>query len=146
MAYPPVRHPTCLPLSQVTIHLQFPNGLPAFEAQHQFRLVERQECQPLLFLESETNPNLSFLLLPIATIDPDYRLSLSADDREILGACEESSLRCLAVITAAEDLPPTANLLAPVVVNLAAGRAVQAVRCDTVYSHKHPLLEGASCS
>ena len=130
----------------MTIHLQFPNGLPAFEAQHQFRLVERLESQPLLFLESESNPNLSFIVLPIAMIDPDYQLALSADDREALGACAESSLRCLAVITAAEDLPPTANLLAPVVVNVAAGRAVQAVRCDTIYSHKHPLLaEGASC-
>jgi flagellar assembly factor FliW len=47
---------------------------------------------------------------------------------------------CLALLSAAENGPLTANLLAPVVINLAAGRAVQAVRSDRAYSHKHPLL------
>jgi flagellar assembly factor FliW len=124
--------------------LEFPHGLPAFEAHKRFKLVDQQ---PLLFLESETNPDLSFLLLPMALIDPDYRLALSPEDRETIGAADQSSLLCLAVITAAEDLPPTANLLAPVVVNLESGRAVQAIRSDTVYSHRHPLLpDGAPCS
>lgn len=131
----------------MTIHLEFPYGLPAFETQKRFRLVESRECEPLLFLESETNPELSFLLLPMAMIDPQYQLALSAEDRETLGASSMSSLRCLAVITAAEELPPTANLLAPVVVNVDSGRAVQAVRSDTAYSHNYPLLpEGVTCS
>ena len=32
------------------------------------------------------------------------------------------------------------------VVNLDCGRAVQAVRCDPVYSHKHPLLQKRPCA
>jgi flagellar assembly factor FliW len=120
----------------VTLHLDFPHGIPAFETQTRFRLTDRE---PLLFLESETNPGLSFLLLPVALIDPDYRLALSPEDREIIGASGESRLMCLAVITAAEDSPPTANLLAPVVINLDNGRAVQAVRSDAVYSHKKAI-------
>ena len=117
----------------MTLHLEFPHGIPAFETHTQFRLIERE---PLLFLESEATPDLSFLLLPVKLIDPEYRLTMSAEDRETLGACPESRLLCLAVITAAEDSPPTANLLAPVVVNLDNGKAVQAVRSDAVYSHK----------
>jgi len=120
----------------VTLHLDFPHGIPAFETQTRFRLTDRE---PLLFLESETNPGLSFLLLPVGLIDPDYRLALSPEDREIIGASGESRLMCLAVITAAEDSPPTANLLAPVVINLDNGRAVQAVRSDAVYSHKKAI-------
>jgi flagellar assembly factor FliW len=128
----------------VTYQLEFPLGIPAFEAERRFRLIERD---PLLFLESETNPGLSFLLLPVALIDPDYRLALAPEDRETIQASAKSPLLCLAVITAVEDSPPTANLLAPVVVNLDSRRAVQAVRSDSVYSHKHPLLaEGAPCS
>ena len=122
----------------MTHTLEFPHGIPAFETERRFRLIDRE---PLLFLESETNPELSFLLLPIALIDPDYQLSISAEDQETIGASEASDLLCLAVITAAEDLPPTANLLAPVVVNLDTLRAVQAVRADRMYSHKHPLLQ-----
>jgi flagellar assembly factor FliW len=128
----------------VTKHLEFPCGLPAFETYTRFKLVEKH---PLLFLESETNPDLSFLLLPVSLIDPDYRLALSPEDRATIAAVDESPLMCLAVVTAVEDLPPTANLLAPVVVNLDSGRAVQAVRSDTMYSHKHPLMpEGVPCS
>lgn len=136
----------------MTINLEFPHGIPAFETETRFRLTESAEREPLLFLESEANPELSFLLLPVATIDPDYRLALSAEDRETLGDGPESRFVCLAVITAAEDSPPTANLLAPIVVNLDSAnpgslRAVQAVRADRVYSHKHPLIpEGAACS
>jgi flagellar assembly factor FliW len=128
----------------VTINLEFPHGLPAFETEKRFRLTQSLERAPLLFLESETTPGLSFLLLPLAAIDPGYRLALSAEDRELIDAPpvpeNGANLVCLAVITAGEDLAPTANLLAPVVINLASGRAVQAVRSDRVYSHKHPLL------
>jgi len=127
----------------VTHHLEFPYGIPAFETERRFRLIDRE---PLLFLESETTA-LSFLLLPIALIDPDYRLTLTGEDRAALGASDHSRLVCFAVVTAAEDLPPTANLLAPVVVNLDSGRAVQAVRSDALYSHKHLLVpEEAACS
>jgi flagellar assembly factor FliW len=128
----------------VTKHLEFPYGLPAFETYKRFQLTENP---PLLFLESDTEPKLSFLLLPMSLIDPQYDLALSAEDREALGVDSTTPLLSLAVVTAVEDLPPTANLLAPVVVNLESGRAVQAVRSDRVYSHKHPLVPaGASCS
>jgi len=122
----------------VTHNLEFPNGIPAFETERRFRLIDRE---PLLFLESDRNPELSFLLLPVTLIDPDYKLALTGEDRAILEASAESPLLCLAVITATDDSPPTANLLAPVVINLDRGRAVQAVRSDAVYSHKHPLLQ-----
>jgi flagellar assembly factor FliW len=120
----------------VALHFEFPHGIPAFETETRFRLIDRE---PLLFLESETNPELSFLLLPVALIDPDYRMAISAEDRETIGASAASRLMCLAVITAAEDSPPTANLLAPLVINLDNGRAVQAVRSDSVYSHKKSI-------
>lgn len=100
-----------------------------------------------MFLESETSPGLSFLLLPITLIDPAYRLALAAADRQSIRATAKSRLAVYAVVTAVEDLPPTANLLAPVVINLDTGLGIQAVRCDSVYSHKHPLLpEEAPCS
>jgi flagellar assembly factor FliW len=120
----------------LTIHLDFPHGIPAFENETRFRLIDRE---PLLFLESEKNPKLSFLLLPVGLIEPDYKLAMSAEDRDAIGASGDSRLMCLAVVTAAEDSPPTANLLAPVVINLDNGRAVQAVRSDSKYSHKKAI-------
>jgi flagellar assembly factor FliW len=53
---------------------------------------------------------------------------------------------CLAILTVPKEGPVTANLLAPVVVNLATRVAVQAVRADTMYSHRHPIATLQSCS
>ena len=49
----------------------------------------------------------------------------------------------LAILTVAEG-GLTANLLAPVVVNLANRRAVQAIRPDGRHSHAHPLEAAAA--
>jgi flagellar assembly factor FliW len=46
---------------------------------------------------------------------------------------------CLAVLCLRET-GTTANLLAPVVVNLKNYRAVQAVSPESKYSHRHPLF------
>jgi flagellar assembly factor FliW len=124
--------------------LEFPQGLPAFETYTRFRLVQSSRYEQLLFLESKENPDLSFPVVPVPLLDPNYQLTLSDEDCIALGieaaGTALAQIVCLAVVTAYEDLPPTANLLAPVVVNFANGRAVQSVRADAVYSHKHPLI------
>lgn len=125
--------------------LQFPTGLPAFESQTQFLLIERPASAPLLFLQSVADPELCFLTLPVALIDPHYQVSLATEDLQLLGlnpAAESdlpSDVLCLAIVSAPDNGTPTANLLAPVVVNSANRRAVQAVRCDSRYSHCQPL-------
>jgi len=72
------------------------------------------------------------------------------EDRLALGieasGASRDQLLCLAVVTAYDDSPPTANLLAPVVVNLANGSAVQSVRYGAAYSHMHPLKPVVACS
>jgi len=54
---------------------------------------------------------------------------------------------CLAVLSIREN-GPTANLLAPVVINLSNGKGVQAVAVSSGYSHQHPMCaaeEAAAC-
>jgi flagellar assembly factor FliW len=141
--------------------LEFPLGLPAFETLRHFRLNRSSKYAELLFLESKENPEVSLPLVPMQLLDPDYQLAMSEEDRAALGLADtllgladtlvdtevlSAQILCLAIVTAYEDSPPTANLLAPVVVNLANGRAVQSVRSDALYSHKHPLIRGPECS
>jgi flagellar assembly factor FliW len=59
-----------------------------------------------------------------------------------------SEVLCLAIVSAQTDGTLTANLLAPVVINLNTRVGVQAVRQDARYSHQHKLIlegEGAPC-
>jgi flagellar assembly factor FliW len=125
--------------------LDFPSGLPAFEDQTRFVLIERPDLAPLVFLQSLARPDLAFPALPVAAVAPDYQLEIADEDRTLLGlpgqeTAADAGLLCLAIVTLSGQTPPTVNLMAPVVVNSALRRAVQVVQTTPRYSHQHPLF------
>jgi len=124
--------------------IDFPQGLPGFESERRFVIIEQPQTQPIVFLQSLGRADLSFLVLPVPAIDPNYELQLSSDDLKVLGLREEqvisAQLTLLAIICVSADLAPTANLLGPVAINRGNRRAVQAIRDDTRYSATHPLF------
>lgn len=134
--------------------IEFPRGLPGFDERGRFVAVRLDRTDPLIFLQSVEDASLCFTTLPVQAVDPQYRLSLSGEDRELL---DLSAMRqpvigrdalCLAVLSIRET-GTTANLLAPVVVNPRNLRAVQAVAQEPGYSHQHVLPaseEVAVCS
>jgi len=133
--------------------LEFPSGLPAFEDQTRLVMLERPGLRPLVFLQSLGNPKLCFITLPVGLIDPGYELELIAEDARLIGldrvvegeVPDPIDLLCLAILVVTENCP-TANLMAPVVINLKNRRGVQAVRVDKRYSHQHPLKPEPVCS
>lgn len=127
----------------------FPRGLPGFEDQNRFVLIVRDEVAPIVFLQSLTTPALCFLTVSVWVADPAYQAGITADDRDILGLDGQprpgDGTLCLAILSGSGEAF-SANLLAPVVVNLATRTALQAVRADSLYSHRHPLRrEAAPC-
>ncbi len=130
---------------------EFPAGLPGFEHERFFLPIEHPASHPIVFLQSLDSPALCFITLPVLAADPAYRLAVAPEDLRLLGLAEDCQpaigpeVLCLAVVSVAEGREPTVNLLAPIVVNLANRRAVQAVREGSDYSCQHPLT-GASCS
>lgn len=132
--------------------IEFPRGLPGFETRRRFVAVHQPASHPLVFLQSLEEPGLCFLTAPAAAVEPDYRLEIGAEDLDTLGwdLDRPPSLKdvlCLAVLTVREN-GPSANLLAPVVVNLSNRVAVQAVSPEPRYSHRHALApeEALVCS
>ena len=130
----------------------FPAGLPGFEERHRFLAVQLLDRHPLVFLQSLEEPGLCFVTLPVLAVDPKYRLRVGAEDLERLGLGGGRQPRigpevlCLAVVSIRAS-GPTANLLAPVVINVSNLRAVQAVMPDSGYSHRQALVpqEAAVC-
>jgi flagellar assembly factor FliW len=119
--------------------VEFPHGLPAFEDERRFVLIQPPTLTPLVFLQSAASPSLAFTALPMPLIDAGYELSMLAEDFEAVGCPAAGDLAVYALLTLSEDGPVTANLLAPIVVNTGTRKATQAVRSDSRYSHKHPL-------
>ncbi len=123
----------------------FPHGLPAFEDEKTFVLIEEPEKAPLVFLQSTERPSLCFAAFPIQVVDRTYDLAISPEDLEELGLDAErqpdlgSEVTVLALITMHGKNVPTANLMAPVVLNVKRRRGLQAIRHDCRYSHAYCL-------
>lgn len=128
--------------------VEFPEGLPAFENQTRFVLVERSETAPILFLQSLDNAELCFLTVPVEAIQPNYELTSPMEDLRDLGidaSTRNEDVLCLAILTARPDRMPTANLMAPVVIHRHTRRARQVIQTGSEYSFEHPLgAEGAA--
>jgi flagellar assembly factor FliW len=122
--------------------IDFPGGVPGFDHLRRFVLVEQAALAPLVFLQSLETPDLCFPAVPVGAIDPRYELEISPEDLEALKLDPSRQpevgreVVCLAVV-AARNGPPTANLLAPIVINLSRRVGVQAVRTDARYSHRY---------
>jgi flagellar assembly factor FliW len=125
--------------------VEFPCGLPGFEDCRKFVVVRLPQSDPLIYLQSLEDPGLCFITMPVLSVDPEYRLRVSDEDLDLLGLSSARQPRigddvlCLTVVSMKED-GPTANLLAPVVVNVRSLKAVQAISPDSRYSHQHALL------
>jgi flagellar assembly factor FliW len=123
----------------------FPRGLPGFETRSRFLPLTFPGREPLVFLQSLEDPGLCFITLPLWAAHPSYRLDMTREDMLLIGLRPGAQARigedmlCLAVVSAGPE-GPTANLLAPVVVNLRNRHSVQAVAASSRYSHRHPLV------
>jgi flagellar assembly factor FliW len=131
--------------------LTFPDGLPGFELATRFVLLEDPESAPVVSLQSLDCAELRFFAVPVGALDAQYSLAVNEEDLRRLGLPTERQpipgldVLCLTLLCAPRSGPATANLLAPVVVNLKTHVAVQAVRSDARYSHQHPLPGDGAC-
>jgi flagellar assembly factor FliW len=133
--------------------LEFPRGLPGFENRVRFIAVTFPASEPLIYLQSLEDPDLCFITMPLLAVAPRYRLGVDREDLGLLGLPLASQPRigedvlCLTVLSMREE-GPTANLLAPIVVNLKNRRAVQAIAQEGGYSHQYELMpaEAPVCS
>ncbi len=133
--------------------IDFPAGIPGFEQERRFVLIEQRELDPLVFLQSLTTPTLCFLSLHVRVVCRDYKLSISDEYLETLGLQRTSQpsigpkLACLALLHIDEN-EITTNLLAPIVIHIPARRGAQAIQTGSDYSlqHRIELVEAAVCA
>src|SRR5271155_3955364 len=123
----------------------FPQGLPAFEEEKAFVLIEASQQAPLVFLQSMARPSLCFVAFPILVVDKNYQLAIAPEDLEDLGLdpgrqpALGAEVLVLALISLRDQFLATANLMAPIALNVKTRRGLQAIRRDARYSHQHPV-------
>ena len=145
-----------MPIAQTKFHgdiqyephqvLRVPGGLFGFPEEKNFLLLELPSSRPLVFIQSVRSQNLCFISLPVQIVDPAYELSLRPQDVLALGYPQDAPpvmgkhLLCLAILTIGERRAATANLAAPLVVDIAAHCGIQAI-VTSPYSPRHQLSQ-----
>jgi flagellar assembly factor FliW len=122
-------------------------GLPGFPDARRFLLVEwAPDTSPFALLKSLDHDALEFLVVPPVAMFPDYAPELDDLEASSLGlTCAEDALVLVIVTVGDRPEDATANLLAPIVVNvhtLAAGQIV--LQGSSVEDLRRPLFADAA--
>jgi flagellar assembly factor FliW len=129
----------------------FPSGIPGFDAEKSFLLIERADTKPVLFLQSLAHLQVCFPLISVGAVCPDYQVALSAEEVAALGVPSEQDhvltgqVIVFALVTLS-DAGATVNLLAPVVLAPHTRRGVQSIQTESSYTTNHPLELGGATS
>jgi flagellar assembly factor FliW len=121
----------------------FSEGLPGFPDETAFLPVQAPEQFPLLYLQSLQTPDLCFVTLPARCLVADYELSPESDALSLIGLGAEAQpgpeMLCLALLCFSEDGTASANLRAPLIVNVKNRMGVQMIQAEDRYPIRFPL-------
>jgi len=95
-------------------------------------------------LRSTHNPELRFVVVPPGHFFPSYSPQIERSDVRELELSEDAEVQVLAIVSLTRSLADaTANLLAPIVMSVDSGRAMQLVLPDSDLPMRAPLLADA---
>ncbi len=122
--------------------IQIPQGILGFPEYKKFCLVDPGDEIFILWLQSLENPEIAFPLLEPKLFKPDYAVRLSAAELRELKLENVNQSAVFSILTISEDITKmTANLKAPLVINLKQQIAKQVVLQENEYSIKHEMFK-----
>ncbi|MEW6517295.1 MAG: flagellar assembly protein FliW [candidate division FCPU426 bacterium] len=122
--------------------LRFPRGLVGFADATSFCLLSHLEAAPYQWLQGVTRPDLAFIVVPMAFIDPAYQLDLGETERQILRLNPGEQPLVLGIVTIPEDpLDAMVNKLAPLVLNENTRLGHQVINESSGYRTRHVIRE-----
>ena len=124
--------------------IEFVHPMRGFADRQRFALVQLDDDGALCALRSLEDPDLRFLVAPPAPFFPDYAPEVDDEVAADLGISTAEDVLLLVVLNAGGSLEDTtANLLAPVLVNVSTLQAGQVVLDDPALSVAVPLVAAA---
>ena len=120
--------------------VRFVAPLLGLEHLSRFALVELEEGSPVFTLQSLEQDGVQLVVMVPSAVFTGYDPAFDGVARAALGLAPEQEPLLLVVLTAGESLArSTVNLLAPIAVNPADGRAAQIVLTGSDYPLRAPL-------
>jgi flagellar assembly factor FliW len=121
--------------------ISFTEGVVGFNQLKTFVLVDDPTDDIFAWLQSCDEPAIAFPVLEPELFSAQYKVSLSKSDLEALGMSSSEGARVFCIVTIPEDVTKmTANLKAPVVVNVSQRKARQCVLQDNGLAIREPIF------
>jgi flagellar assembly factor FliW len=121
--------------------LDFEQGIPGFADEKKFVLLPLPENDWFHILQSVSTPQLGFVVTDPFLFTKEFDFELDQGSVETLRFTNEKDVKVLTILTMKETLlESTANLQAPIVINLANNKAKQVILNDSNYQTKHLLF------
>jgi flagellar assembly factor FliW len=132
------------PSAGALTEVHFAIGMPGFPELHRFNCDRwGGEGSVFLLLSSIEKPSVQFVATDPAVFFPDYRPDITSDTLLRVNATGSDEVVLLVILTLGErPVDATANLLGPLVVNVASREAVQAVLAGAGELTRAPLTSG----
>ena len=122
--------------------ISIPGGVLGFPELTEYILVDPNDDTLMLWLQSTQKSEIAFAVLEPKIFRPDYSVRLSAAELRELKLSNINQSAVFSILTIPEDIAlMTANLKAPLVINLKEQIAKQVVLQENEYSIKHPMFK-----
>ena len=119
----------------------FESGLPGFEELEEFVLLPFAEESPFIIMQSVKNPDVAFVTVEPGNLISDYEFEISDRVEKSLKIESVSSLLILNIITLKDKIEnSTANLSAPIVINLEEKLGRQVILDDQRYNVRFKIF------
>ena len=124
--------------------IHFSEGMIGFPELNQYVVINTKEGSPYRWLQSIEEPKLAFLVSIPELIVEEYAPLISDSEAKVLGLFPETPHLMLVTTTIPRGNPQlaTANLSAPVIINLESRKAKQVILEDEAYTIRYPIFSG----
>jgi flagellar assembly factor FliW len=129
-------------MQEESIILEFPKGIPGFEEYDQFTMKLDEET-PLAQMTVIDDDEMGFLLLQPQAMFDGYMPQIELDDEaaSLLDLDEGENVDMWVIVTLGDNIrESTANLRAPLLINMRTQKGVQMIIDNDTYKSSQPLF------
>lgn len=121
--------------------LFFPSGLVGFPACRRFVVFDAAEASNYQWFQSVDEPGLAVVIVDVHLLQPEFRIDVPHDGLVELDMIQTDPISILAVVSIPSGDPyqATANLRAPLIVNLRSRKGKQLILHESI-PLRYPLL------
>ena len=124
--------------------LNMPLGMVGFPGLRRFVLIRHRDNSPFQWLQSIDAADIAFVVVSPLMFDRQYNINIGSAEMKLLELNSPEKAQIMVVVNIPHGQPEkmTANLRAPVVINVDNRLATQIVMENSDYDLRHPLQKG----